>query len=404
MRLFLFSLLCLLITPSLSAQEWVELSVPPATSHHTNGYGHEGKAYVIDGLPGTAPGSVGNPMWEYTPETDSWEYLMDFPGPPRNLAIGDDWNGRYYYGFGFDNNTGAPLNDLWVFDPEDMSWAELPECPCPGRGHPALLVEDGKVFMGAGSNNGNLNDWWEYRPLTQTWIEHTTMPGGARHHPYQFTAGDAFVVGGGHRTNWLRWDVEDEVWIEINNYPEDRVAGTQFHYKDKGYVLAGDDGDHTDNLQSGIEFLQYDPETDNWEELDPLPQGSRWAPASFIIDGKLYFLAGINYDNGNDQSMWRYDLDILDPDPMSDINNTAVIEGEVKVYPNPVQNMFFFDTELSLNGTYDLQVFDAKGQLIIQQNDISLEEGITADKLSSGIYQILLTGEENTYSARLMKF
>jgi len=67
------------------------------------------------------------------------------------------------------------------------------------------------------------------------------------------------------------------------------VAGTQFSYNGFGYVLSGD-GDNHGSMNTG-EFWAYDPVTDTWDELPPHPEGSRWAPASFIIDGELTELA-----------------------------------------------------------------------------------------------------------------
>ena len=134
-------LLAIFATADLQAQAWEQLGPAPFLTHHSYGFGIDGKAYVIQG-------SEGNPMWEYNPNNDDWTSIGDFPGPARQLPVGDEWDGKYYYGFGAGN---IYLNDLWVFDPADMSWTELPSCPCIGRTHPAFIAHNDKIVMGTGS-------------------------------------------------------------------------------------------------------------------------------------------------------------------------------------------------------------------------------------------------------------
>ena len=128
---------CLLFAMPLFSQGWQMLDTqPPFLTHHTYGFGYEGKAFVIQG-------NSGNPLWLFDPADNSWERIGDFPGPQRGFAVGDYWDGKYYYGFG-NGSTGA-LNDLWVFDPEDQSFTELPSCPCVGRAHPAFIAHNDKT-------------------------------------------------------------------------------------------------------------------------------------------------------------------------------------------------------------------------------------------------------------------
>ncbi len=77
----------------------------------------------------------------------------------------------------------------------------------------------------------------------------------------------------------------------MNDFPgESRVAGTQFSHDGYGYILSGDGDDH-DYLETG-EFWQYNPADDSWSQLPSHPGLSRWAPGSFIIDGKVYLVQG----------------------------------------------------------------------------------------------------------------
>ncbi len=307
----------------MNSQGWEQLNDSPFIDDHTNGFGHNGKAYVFRGIPTDNGNGDANEVWEYTPETDSWEMIMEFPGEPRRISIGDDWNGKYYYGFGVSGTSGL-LNDLWEFDPEDRSFTQLPSCPCVGRTHPSLIAHNDKIWMGAGSSSGgDVKDWWEYDMNTQVWTQKEDIPGGNRHHMFHFSSGDYVYVGGGHVANWNRYDPANEEWTPIDDLPAGRVAGTQFNYGGLGFILAGDDRFHV-HVPDFETFMYFDPSTAEWDFLPPLPNGSRWAPSSFLIDDNLYFMAGYSDIMNGDASMWKFDMSNLGCLPPNGLNAVDV--------------------------------------------------------------------------------
>lgn len=304
------------------SQNWEQLSNSPFYTDHSNGFGWKDRAFVIKGT----PDSGRNQLWEYMPDGDTWTYLKDFPGQPREIAIGDEWNGKYYFGFG--NSGGNGLNDLWEFNPVDTSFVELPSCPCPGRSHPALIAHNDQIMMGSGSGDqSDLDDWWKYDMITQEWTRKANMPGGIRHHPFFFAIENKVYVGGGHIDNWLEYDLESEQWLAINNTPEGRVAGTQLEYDGLGLIVAGDDRVHN-HIPTSETFMSYNPETDTWDYLPTLPMGSKWAPTSFIIEDVLYFFGGINYVVQTDATMWKFNLNFLKCRPATQLNAVNISDVE----------------------------------------------------------------------------
>ena len=309
--IFYLFILTPLFSTSANAQTWEMLGEPPFHTDHTYGFGFEGRAFVIQG-------NNGNPLWDYNPATDTWTEIGDFPGPSRGFAVGDEWDGLYYYGFGTLN--GVALNDLWVFNPVDTTFTELPSFPGTPRYHPAFIAHNDKIMMGTGSSgNGNLEDWWEYDMITQVWTQKQNIPGGARHHPFFFSSGDQVYLGGGHRDSWFQYDLNTEVLTPIDNTPLGRVAGSQFEYDGKGFLLAGDDATHS-HVPESETFMFYDPQVEEWGYLPPLPEGSRWANSSFIIDDILYYFDGLDYDDNSLNTMWKFDLSKLNCLPAANLN------------------------------------------------------------------------------------
>ncbi len=319
-------LLCL----QLVGQTWEQLNDSPFYKHHSNGFGIGDKAYVIEGTyQNDGPNSVSNEVWEYDSTDDTWKRIADFPGEGRAIAIGDEWNGKYYYGFG--RGANGTLNDLWEFDPTDQSFTQLPSCPCPGRSHPAFIAHNDKIYMGSGSSDtGDVDDWWEYDMQSQEWTQKEDIPGGDRHHPFFFSNEDKLYVGGGHRPNWLEYDLVNEQWTEIDGAPEGRVAGSQLNFKGLGLIVGGDDASH-EHVPDSESFMSYNPESDTWDYLPELPNGSKWAPSSFIIDDELYFFGGLSSNIAEDSTMWKIDLNFLGCLPAQNLMTTIVTGNSANI-------------------------------------------------------------------------
>lgn len=308
----------------LLSQGWIRKGDTPFDTDHSNGYSFGNKAYVIEGSPGD---SGQNSLWEFDPNTEVWSLLKDFEGPARSLAIGDEWNGKYYFGFGFRGESANGLSDLWVFDAADLSFTELPSCPCEGRGHPALIAHNDKIYMGSGTDSeGDLKDWWEYDMLTQVWTQKEDIPGTDRHHPFFFGSDNKVYVGGGHVDSWHSFDMITEEWEFIDDTPKGRVAGSQIDYNGKGFLIGGDTDTHG-ILPIDETFMCYDPDTGEWELLPSLPMGSRWAPSSFILNDELYFFGGIAHGEPTNTGVWSFDMNQLNCLPAINMNAFEITES-----------------------------------------------------------------------------
>jgi hypothetical protein len=359
------------------AQDWVQVTSLPNVfneTHHSFAFSFDDMGYIVGG---NSDSGVRDDFYQYNPATDSWTELAPFPGGARGFAIGDIWNGKAYFGFG--NDGTSRLNDLWVFDPSNMSWTELASCPCAERAHPAMIAHNGKVFVGLGSSSsGNMNDWWEYDITLNTWSQKDDLPSLSRHHPYQFGIDDYVYTGFGHGNaifnDWFRYDIAGETWTQVATLPaEGRVAGTQFSYNGLGYVLSGD-GDNHNSMNTG-EFWAYDPVTDAWDELPPHPEGSRWAPASFIIDGEVYIINGT--------SVSEYVTEIYKFDLNSVLSTHELTNSTVSIYPNPAIDIINIDVPRNIK--YDANLYDLQGRLIISTTNKSV---IEIQSLPLGIYFI----------------
>jgi N-acetylneuraminic acid mutarotase len=287
----------------LFSQSWFQHSIFPFQGvHHpiTFSYGQFG--FVV-------AGSNTDHVYKYDENNGNWSQLSDFPGGERGYAYGVAVGDKAYIGFGSDLNGMYPI-DWWEYNMISDIWTQKANFPSIGRNHPAMVNVGDKIFIGCGSNNtGNLGDWWEYDIPNDVWQQKIDLPANDRHHPFYFGIGNYAYVGFGHGSvigpgsnpnsnsniynDFYRYDPSNDSWLQLSDFPsESRVAGTQFAYNGKGYILSGD-GDNHGPLSSG-EFWEYETSNDSWLQLNSHPGDAIWAPGNFVIDCNVYFLLGQN--------------------------------------------------------------------------------------------------------------
>lgn len=380
------------------AQVWEQVaSLPGGASdarHHPVTFSIDGFGYLLTGTVNNAPS---DDFMRYDPVADSWEMLPDFPGPSRSYSYGTARGSKAYVGFG--GTDFSVLNDLWEYDSATDEWEQLASCPCEGRYHPAFIQLDDKIYVGLGNNTENLDDWWEYDIPSNSWTQKDDLPGPSRHHPYYFGIDGIAYVGFGHGNtvggqmsiynDFYMFDPVTDEWTQLNDFDgEGRVAGTQFDYNGKGYILSGD-GDNHSHMEEG-EFWEYEPLTDTWFQLPSHPgSSSRWAPGSFVINDHAYFMCGLSSVQ-LESDMMRFPLDgivgVEDEDSMNDLS----------IYPNPVSTVLIIDADLR---TFDeIRLLNSYGQVVrpVVSNRLNVSD------LAPGIYFVQSIRDQEVTTRRVM--
>jgi N-acetylneuraminic acid mutarotase len=386
-------------------QSWTQKASLPDTTfgrHHAVTFSIGGYGYLLGGS------ALQNPylsdFYRYDPVADQWEALPAFPGPPRSYAYAVVYNDKAYMGFGF--GPTSDMTDLWEYDPATGIWTERTACDCDGRGHPALMEANGKIYVGAGgSAMGNLNDFWEYDIQTDKWTQKPDLPSYKRHHPYHFSINGMVYIAFGHGSvnvggstiynDLHRFDPLTNTWERMEDFPgEKRVAGTQFSWNGKGYVLSGEGEDHY-YLEEG-EFWEYTPEQDSWKQLASWPGSGRWAPSSFVIGNTVYATSGTallsDGSSENMKDLWAYEF------PAPSVTNNPLVQ-EIQVFPNPVVDQLILDAEVGPEFAY--RILNTSGQAV--QIGVVANQQLLLNNLPKGIYTIQLISGEKQFQGRFVK-
>lgn len=398
------------LTSAAQAQLWQErASMPGPGRHHPVTFSLDGYGYVTTGS--TSGASASDDFYRYDPVDDSWTVLPDFPGPDRGYAYGGTWGGKAYIGFG--STGGSYLADLWSYDPGTESWTQLSSCPGQPRTHPSFVItDDGKLYLSCGGSAvGNLKDLWVYDIGADSWTQKDDLPGARRHHPYYFNIGNTpytmFGHGAGIFNDVYKFDPVADAWEQMADFPgEARVAGAQFSWNGKGYVISGDGQDHQ-LLEEG-EFWEYDASDDSWTAYPSHPGSSRWAPGTFMIGNTVYLMAGLS-STGLQHDLWKFEMDGVVG--VADASTVPALGTQLR--PNPFRSHTVVTFSIESPQSIALDVFDAAGRSVRDLATGSWTSGqhqVTWDgkfdggqSAPAGVYFIRLTGEYATASQRLVR-
>ncbi|MDQ2075203.1 kelch repeat-containing protein [Marinimicrobium sp. ABcell2] len=236
---------------------WSQGAKPPFEIHHMQAIAYDEKLYVLGAMTGGFPEepSLAN-ILIYDPATDSWSTGPEIPADRRRGASGVVVHEGLIYLVG--GNTRGHMSGyvpwLDVFDPETESWTQLPDAPH-ARDHFHAAVIDGQIYAAAGRTSSH--DTGEVMSLT---------------------VGPVDV-----------YDIADQRWHTLEApLPTQRAGTATLTFNGLLVVLGGESGSQ---VESHHEVEAYNPETNQWVSLPPLPVGRHGTQATLFED-ELHIVAG----------------------------------------------------------------------------------------------------------------
>ena len=194
----------------------------------------------------------------------AWENRSQFEGLARSAAVSFVLNGKAYVGLG--TNGTDKYKDFWEFTPATNTWRQVADFPGVGR-YQAVAFAANKGYVGTGYDGLNrLKDFWEYNPTTNTWTQKADFAGSARYGAVAFALNDKGYLGTGYDGNYKKdfWQYDPllNTWTQKSSFGGNkRLGATAFVVNNEGYILTGlDNGTYqTDNWS-------YNPSTEAWTE------------------------------------------------------------------------------------------------------------------------------------------
>jgi N-acetylneuraminic acid mutarotase len=258
-------------------------------------------------------------------------------------------NDKIYVIGGADYRADGAVDTVEIYDPNTNQWTNGAPLPYV-LDHAPSVVYDGKIYVVGGflENKITTDKVLVYDPLTNEWSESTPLPEPRAAHVSEVVNGTIYAISGldlDHNptaTNFA-YNIENDTWVTKNPMPDPN--GLKHHAASaeidgKIYVLGGRlfgngvPNEINDALTNLDDNMQYDPKTDKWTSLDPMPiRRSGFAVDS--LDGKIYVFGGQMADGAN-KNIERYDPVTnhwtLEPDMQVDRSGLAVAAYKDKLY------------------------------------------------------------------------
>lgn len=295
-------------SPALMAQaRWMQASAQDAS----------GNTYVFGGLTGAFP---------FTPTTSaekfdgtSWSAIKPLPARRAQFgaALGSDTNIYIVGGF---NSSGVIVSTVYRYNPGTDSYQTVAALPTPRSGAAVVADQSGLIYAIGGSPPGaNLAvarvD--RYNPGTNTWTQVASLPSprsdgeavrGADGDIYYFGGVTNTAVGGSFaRRTVMHYDTTGNTWSTLPvSTPtlEAFNAAAQLH----GLIyLMGAEA----NLKGQTVVNSFDPTSNTWTCVDPLPAGRAWQTADTRGD-TLESIGGAASSGHPVRSVFQLALDATD--------------------------------------------------------------------------------------------
>jgi N-acetylneuraminic acid mutarotase len=258
----------------------------------------DGKVYVVGGESEGEPASQLNT--EYNPATNRWRDLAPIPHETSHPGVAGS-QGKLYVlgGFVAVPHAGA-LNNAFEYDVADNSWHVLPPLSSP-RGSVGAAVVGSKVHAigGRGLDKITVNTHEVYDPETGKWSKAAPLPKARDHAGVIVVDGKIHVIGGrtAEGTDVVNlhdvYDPKTDSWQSAAPLPTARSGGAVVYYH--GLILyAGGECKSYKPGGGGEGFTEneaYDPKTDKWQTLAPLP-GQRNGFGAGAVGKNAYFAGG----------------------------------------------------------------------------------------------------------------
>jgi|HubBroStandDraft_6_1064221.scaffolds.fasta_scaffold215570_2 N-acetylneuraminic acid mutarotase len=258
----------------------------------------DGKIYVLGGEAFGRPASGLNE--EYDPATNRWRELAPIPHETSHVGAAG-FNGKIYAIGGF---TAVPeigaLDLAFEYDIAKDTWRKLPPLSSP-RGSVGVAVVDGTVHVigGRGLDRVTVATHEIYDPVTGHWTKGAPLPTARDHLGAVVFDGKIHIIGGrtsGSTDNTNFHDVYDpatDSWRSAAPLLTARSSGAAVLYH--GFILyVGGECKRRNSDGGGEAFSEneaYDPKTDRWQTLSPVP-GGRHGFGAASVGPYAYFAAG----------------------------------------------------------------------------------------------------------------
>jgi N-acetylneuraminic acid mutarotase len=341
----------------------------------------------------------------YDPATNKWSALADAPIPQSHVGTASDGRTIYFAG-GFrgdwkGQNTPESA-DFWMYDTQTETWTQGPSLP-EARGAGGLVLIDRTLHFFGGLMPDGATDSDEHWALDLDnqgagWVSKAHLPDARNHLGYAGVGGKVYAIGGQHVLDETQgvdatvnaYDPATDSWNTVAPLPQRRshLHNSTFVYNDKIYCVGGTDFGGAASAQ----ILTYDPAANQWTNVGRLPAG-RAAGIAREVGDRLIFTTGTPTGVSPQSTTWSRALnsfaggtDVGTADLTASITSTSaasVIAGDrgsatVRI-TNSGSDRFRSDANVTVFISTDATIDQADAGMVVKNVKLNLKTGRSKD-------------------------
>lgn len=284
--------------PAVPASGWL---AGPQMHEARNGMGvtvgNDGFIYAIGGDDGgIAPGAPSRTAERLNEATMTWEWIAPMSDGRSSTDAVTDSSGRIW-AIGGTTPAGVMTDTVERYDPATNTWSMMSSRLHTPRGQAGVAITaDDTIYIFGGYGTSELSSMERYNPATDRW-EWEGLPalGIARTHPAAAVdqSGRIYAIGGqsGHAqesgTAVERYDPLSNQWTTLAPLPQIMMNPAAFAVGDEIYAVGGYTGGGYTNA-----CYIYSPATNSWRAGPSMDQGVGIAKAAMSDSGLVYVIGG----------------------------------------------------------------------------------------------------------------
>ena len=256
----------------------------------------DGKIYLFGGYPSTR--ITVNVVQVYDASEDRWSYGTPLPLPVNHTmaaAVGDK---LYLIGGQTGTSGNGPfVNKVYEYEPAKLKWTERAPMPTRRSSGAAAVISD-RIYV-AGGRPPRGNDFAVYDTSDDTWTTLPNLPTQRNHLAAAAIDGKVYVAGGrfgaGHTSTLTGalevFDPETNTWVARAPMPTPRGGVNGIAVHGCFYVFGGEGND---DVPTGVfsENEVYDPLSNRWQSLEPIPIPVHGVTGAAFINGWIHLPGG----------------------------------------------------------------------------------------------------------------
>ena len=276
-------------TPEPSLGEWVRCADMPVARSEMPATVLDGEIYVAGGF------GAGSRADRYDPATDRWQRLADLPVETNHPGIAT-LGGRVIVAGGYAMDGASAHRGIWAYDPDDDAWEAIGELPEPMGAFGLTTLDDGLYLVGGalGSLNGEPSAAVWRRAGDGSWEERAPLAHAREHLAVVARDEQIYAVGGrahGRDSDQLgsaveRYDPTSDKWDPLAPLPHPR-SGLNGAAACNSVVVAG--GETSQQVFADVQMLATDGT--HWASLPDLPVAVHGV-ALASVNNRLFAIGG----------------------------------------------------------------------------------------------------------------